>query len=163
LASLAVDYCADVVHVHLLDGEQVRLLAGGDVPVVVTVHNSQPGWPAHLSAASHSESPPLFIACSRDVAGELRAAGIGATRTIWTGLAQVAAPDVTSEARRNVRIELGVTGDGPLLLAVANHRPQKRLDRLPAVLAAVRARGLDAKLVIVGEPVGSDPESLAVA
>ena len=62
--------------------------------------------------------------------------------------------------RASARRALGIEGDAPVLVAVANHRPQKRLERLPGVLAAMARR--DARLVLVGEPVNGDTEALAV-
>ncbi|MBX3233755.1 MAG: glycosyltransferase [Labilithrix sp.] len=157
LARIATERGADAVHVHLFDGDDVVRLCAGDVPVVVTVHNSEPGWPARLRHVATAARPPLLFACSRDVAAGLHAAGLGArTRTIWNGVV----PSPPAIDRATARRALGVDDDAPVLVAIANHRPQKRLERLPAVLAAL-PRG-DARLVLVGEPVSADPEALAI-
>ena len=155
LVRLATEHGADAIHVHLFDGDDVHRLCESDIPIAVTVHNSEPGWPVRLGAVATAPKPPLLFACSRDVAAGLGAAGLGSrTRTIWNGIVPAGVVD-----RAAARRALGVSGDAPVLVAVANHRPQKRLDRLPAILAAVSA---DARLLLIGEPVSLDPEALAI-
>jgi glycosyltransferase involved in cell wall biosynthesis len=168
LTALAAERGADVVHAHLLDGDEVVRLARGDVPVVVTVHNSRAGWPARLETAllerSHVDDGPLLLGCSRDVTRELERVGLGGrARTIWNGIQTRATIRRSATDCAAARSALGVSGDGPVLLAVANHRPQKRLERLPSVVAALHARGVAATLILVGEPVRADPESLRIA
>jgi glycosyltransferase involved in cell wall biosynthesis len=151
LADLAIERGADLVHVHLADGEEVRLLARAGVPVIVSVHNARGGWPAGLEPLGE-EDASLVVACSRAVAAELRAARITAPlRVIWNGIVPRAVERKRGEA------------NALHLLVVANHRPQKRLERIPAIVAALRARGHEARAVLVGEPVRADPASLSVA
>src|SRR5205085_944677 len=109
-------------------------------------HNARPGWPAQLETLRGGEVA-LAIACSRDVANEL-ADFAAPVRTIWNGIA----PRTQVVRRRAASLAL---------LTVANHRPQKRLESLPRVVAELRDRGHDASLTIVGEPIRSDPASLA--
>lgn len=156
LARIALERGADAIHVHLFDGDDVHRLCEGDVPVVVTVHNSEPGWPYRLRRVLDASSRPLLLGCAMEVTRQLAAAGMGArTRTAWNGIAPARPP----ADRARARAALGVPGDAPVLAAIANHRPQKRLERLPAILAAL---GGDARLLLVGEPVSAEPAALAI-
>lgn len=152
----------DVLGVHLLDGEEIERLDAAGIPMVVTAHNDREGWPRGL-ADVRSASLALLVGCSLDVSAALeRHAGGAPVRTAWNGIEPRRAPPASGQ-RAAMRQELGVRPEQTLVLVVANHRPQKRLERLPAVLEALVAAGTDARLVIVGEPVRADPASLAVA
>lgn len=143
LVELAREHAADAIHAHLLDGDEIARLAKGDVPVLVTAHNSPEGWPVRLIEGSPDAA--LVVGCSRDVSRALEQTGVSApVRTIWNGVAPGKGPRTRTP------------GDPLVLLAVANHRPQKRLERLPAIVAELRDRGVPAELVLVGEPVKND-------
>jgi glycosyltransferase involved in cell wall biosynthesis len=159
LGRLARAFAADLIYGHLLDADDCARIAREGVPLVLTVHNQRPGWPEGLAERGAGDAA-LLVACARAVEAELVGAGLPVpVRTAWNGIEPDAfAPTPARVAagrafRRQWRI-----GPGDLvLLALANPRPQKRLDRLPAVLAAVRAelarRGVqrEARLVIAGE------------
>lgn len=155
LARIAALRGADAIHVHLFDGDDVHRLCAGDVPVVVTVHNSEPGWPYRLARVMDAPRPPLLLGCAMDVTRQLVAAGMGRVRTAWNGIV----PSSACADRARARAALGVPGEATVLAAIANHRPQKRLDRLPAIVAAA---GDDARLVLVGEPVSSDATAVEI-
>jgi glycosyltransferase involved in cell wall biosynthesis len=140
LASLSEEHGFDVVHAHLLDAPTTKTLDEGAVPLIVTMHNAREGWPRGVPSA---DLRALLIACSSGVDADLRAEGHQRTRTIWNGIRP------GGETVRKPR-------EGLALLTVANHRPQKRLERLPAVVAALRDRGIDAQLTIVGEPLAGE-------
>jgi glycosyltransferase involved in cell wall biosynthesis len=160
LASLVRDADADVVHVHLADGAEIRKLAASvDVPIVLTLHNDRPGWAAHTTELG-PDDVALVLACSADVAHAFAAAvpSLAArTRVAWNG--------IRAEAGRagGLRAELGIPEGAPLLVTVANHRPQKRLEAIPAVVAELGSRGIAAHAVVVGEPVSADPVAREVA
>ncbi|MDB4942852.1 MAG: hypothetical protein JWP97_2386 [Labilithrix sp.] len=155
LGDLAIAAGADVLHAHLVNGEDLALLASAGIPVVTTIHNSEPGWPIKLGSLRPGDLG-LVIACSRDVERQLLAAGLPApVRTVWNGIA--------ARAPRPHAPRTPGAPEPPLrLLAVANHRPQKRLERLPTIVAELRRRGRDATLAIVGEPVKNDPVMVAI-
>lgn len=70
--------------------------------------------------------------------------------------------DIEQFAVRDVREELGIPAGAPLLLTVSRLSNWKRVDRSVNALAALRARGLDAWLVVVGVgPERSRLENLA--
>ncbi len=160
----ATAFGADLVHAHLVATPTVRALSAIGMAPVVTVHNARPGWPTALDALA-ADDARLLIACSLAVEADLAAAKLprARTRTAWNGIAfdditRRASPSSAAEVRRSLGL------DGALVLvAVANPRPQKRLDRLPAVLAALDALSdRPAHLVIVGDRHGrSAPARLA--
>jgi glycosyltransferase involved in cell wall biosynthesis len=150
---------ADLVLGHLLAGEDMARLSALGVPLVATIHNVRLGWPSGLEAL-RADDAMLVIACSRAVEADLRAAGVPiAVRTVWNGIdfAPFERTPALLASGRAFRERLGLGSDDFVLLALANPRPQKRLDLLPAILAATRAElvrrasNRPAKLVIVGE------------
>ena len=151
LVDLAAGIGADLIHAHLVNGDDLRLIARGGIPLVMTVHNSQPGWPVKLERLAAGDVA-LAIACSRDVERQLLESGLPfPVRTIWNGIATTKLPDVPP-----------VISDAIRMLVIANHRPQKRLERLPTMVAELRSRGRDARVLIVGEPVKADPSMSAI-
>lgn len=156
IPELATQFGADIIHAHLLSQDDLRLAGSAGHPLVVTVHNTQPGWPPGLGEAG-GNADALYLACSHAVAAELRAAGVsGPVRTAWNGI-EIGAFEPT-EARRAAGRELrSGWGFGPsdlVLASIANPRPQKRLERLPGILASVRrriGRGQEARLVLCGD------------
>ena len=70
---LARDFHADVIHAHLLDGGEIAAIAQEGIPVLVTVHNQQAGWPRGLETLGPGGAA-LLVACR------------GPSRTIWPGL-----------------------------------------------------------------------------
>jgi glycosyltransferase involved in cell wall biosynthesis len=130
---------ADLLHVHLLESDSLLSLSRLGLPLMVTVHNTRPGWPMGLATL-----PPgtvsLFAACSRAVAADVAAAGLAPCRTVWNGL-DVAAFAPTPEraaAGAKLRQQGGIAPEDVVLLSLANPRPQKRLERLPEILAEVQ-------------------------
>jgi len=157
----ALERGVDLLHAHLADGDELRALARSGIPLATTVHNAAPGWPRRLETLAAGDVA-LAIACSVDVERQLREARTPAPlRTIWNG--------ITPRPRARQPPAAGSPAVRPpspsrrlRLLTIANHRPQKRLDRLPGIVAELRRRGLDASACIVGEPVFHRAESLAV-
>src|SRR5207244_2621333 len=110
----------------------------------------------------------LLVACARAVESELVGAGLPVpVRVAWNGIdpAAFASSPARRAAGRAFRRRFGLGPHDFVLLALANPRPQKRLDRLPGVLAAARAelarRGVrrEARLVIAGEASPSSPSA----
>jgi len=147
---------ADVVHAHLLEGNEVRRLGAGGIPLVATIHNVREGWPVGTEELGAADAT-LLVACARAVEPDLRARLALPVRTVWNGVDF--GPDVPRAGRAGGaawRRQLGLGADDLVLVAVANPRPQKRLPFLPRVLAATRdemaRRGARRRthLVIVG-------------
>jgi glycosyltransferase involved in cell wall biosynthesis len=184
-ADVALSFAADLVHGHLLHAADVAQLSTFGLPVVLTVHNMPPGWPKDFPAIQPRDAA-LLVACSQAVEAELRKAKIPIPiRTVWNGIGfdvferrrgegdspvfRGGSNDFAkqSNARRekcdSPRGRLGIADGDFVLLALANPRPQKRLERLPPILAATRselaARGCarELRLIIAGEPSRIDP------
>ncbi|HEX8913989.1 MAG TPA: glycosyltransferase, partial [Humisphaera sp.] len=174
LAGAAADAHVDLVHAHLLGGDALTAIRAAGLPLVVTVHNTRPGWPAGL-AALPAGAVDLLAACSQQVERDLLDAGVpAAVRTVWNGIDFAAyKPGDAADARAaELRRACGAAANDVVLLSLANPRPQKRLERLPAVLAAVRRklveRGVsrDARLVVAGDTgdaATSGPAAVAAA
>lgn len=140
LGRLARADAADLIHGHLLDAEDCARVARQGVPLVLTVHNQRPGWPDGLDRIG-TDGVTLLVACARAVEAELVAAGVPVpVRTAWNGVdpGAFAPTRARRAAGRVLRRRWRISPGDLVLLALANPRPQKRLDRLPAVLAAVR-------------------------
>lgn len=133
---------ADLVHAHLVSLSDLRALARGGYPALVTVHNMRPGWPPDLAAIGAGDAV-LLVGCARAVEEELRAAAPPvALRTVWNGIhlpASARPAPGPADARATTRHELGIGADDVVLLAMANPRPQKRLHLLPEILVATIA------------------------
>jgi glycosyltransferase involved in cell wall biosynthesis len=167
LTRTAATYAADLIHCHLLKGEDLACIATIGLPIVVTVHNVRPGWPQGLEHLREGVGT-LLLACALAVEADLRRAELPhPIRTVWNGVDFT--PFKPTPALRagahNLRSELGIGSHDCVLLALANPRQQKRLDRLPAILAATQAaflrNGIDRQvhLVVAGEASHSSGEA----
>lgn len=158
LIDLAVAAGVDVLHLHLTDAVETRALSASGIPIMVTVHNTRAGWPTGWESLKGGDVT-LMLACCQAVEVELRAALPRLpVRTVWNGIRPNEFPETP----------VPDTGSGFILACVANPRPQKRLELLPAILAATRdelvARGVpnpDVRLVIAGETSAGLPEAVA--
>jgi glycosyltransferase involved in cell wall biosynthesis len=177
-------FAADVVHGHLLESADIRQFSTAGVPLVLTIHNMRRGWPEGLERLQPGDAT-LLVACARAVEEELRAANVGQisnlpdvrqvgnlphkqaipVRTVWNGVDFGPSSRATAvqEGAREMRRRLGITPSAFVLAALANPRPQKRLERLPAVVAATReefdCRGIDREiaLLVAGQPSRVNP------
>lgn len=75
LAEDAIAFGADLVHAHLLTGDQVAELSAAEIPIALTIHNTRPGWPEGLSRLGASHATLLFP-CSLAAEADLVAAQI---------------------------------------------------------------------------------------
>jgi glycosyltransferase involved in cell wall biosynthesis len=151
----ALDFAADLVHAHLLRGGELARLSALGLPVAATVHNVRPGWPPGLDTLRPTDANLLF-ACSQAVEADLRAVPLPVpVRTAWNGIdfAPFERTPALLDRAAEVRRRLSLAPNDFVLLALANPRPQKRLDAHPAILAATRARlsPREARLIIAGE------------
>ncbi|MEO8615078.1 MAG: glycosyltransferase family 4 protein [Luteolibacter sp.] len=157
LANCAIATGADVLHVHLTNADETRALSGSGIPVIATVHNSRAGWPLGWDTIKAGDVS-MLLACSQAAEAELRLALPEIpVRTVWNGIQ----PNDFPESPRPQ------TGHHFTLACVANPRPQKRMERLPEILAATRAefiaRGITdpiVKLIIAGEVSAVLPEAM---
>lgn len=154
VAELATRLAPDVVHAHLIDSPRLEALEQTGIPIAIHLHNARIGWPE----GTDGRRPALVIACAHEVAKEAKAPFSGRVRTVWNGIApSPSGAGARERIRRARRVELGTL----VLLAIANVRPQKNLLELVSVLEDLVARGVDARLWLVGEPVARNEASLS--
>ena len=166
LAAFLVARGIDVAHAHLLESEDVHHLGEAGLPVALTLHNQRPGWPAGTDSLEAGDAS-LLVACSRAVERDVAEAGLGSpVRTVWNGIDFGKFAAAPAPSGQDWRVQLGF---GPLdfvMLALANPRPQKRLERLPAILRDLRAallhEGIErqARLIVAGAPSAASRHAL---
>lgn len=148
LVQTAIESGVDVIHTHLTNRDETRALSAAGIPLMATVHNSRAGWPQGWESLAKGDVS-LLLACSQAAEVELRDSLPDIpVRTVWNGIRPDEFPDHSRKRG----------GTDFTLVCVANPRPQKRLERLPAIVLATRhalaARGVPApriRLVIAGE------------
>lgn len=157
VCSLALAAGVDLLHVHLTSADQTRRLAAAGIPVIATIHNARPAWPEGWTALDDG-TVALQIGCARPVTADLATAlPTVPARTVWNGI----------DPARFAARPWPPTTAGFTLVCIANPRPQKRLDRLPAILAATRAelarRGVatGVRLVVAGETAPTLADAVA--
>jgi glycosyltransferase involved in cell wall biosynthesis len=146
----------DVLHAHKFGSNLWGTLIGRAcrVPVIV----------AHEHTWSY-EGDPLRVWLDGRVIGRLATRFVAVSRIDGERMVSIehVAPDKVvviptavhitrpASAPTDVRAELGLAPDVPLVAVVAVLRPQKALDVLLDAMAEIRRRGLDAHLVIAGD------------
>jgi glycosyltransferase involved in cell wall biosynthesis len=159
----------EIVHAHGLRASIDAGLAvrGLRVPVLATVHNLVRAEIAgRLKAPLYARAEGLAVrvtgktfAVSEDIARHLRARApsqAGKVEVLYLGIGEAPATGRTSG---EVRAELGLDGDSPVVVAVARLSAQKALDVLVHAIARARTMPL---LAVVGEgPLQRDLEELA--
>jgi len=164
LADQCIAGGADLVHGHLIPGEAARRVSARGLPVMLTIHNTREAWPPGVTELGPSDVL-LLTACARAVERELRSAGIKLpARTAHNGIdhRRFRLTPERIAARGEWRKRWSFGADDFVLIAIANPRPQKRLHRLPAILAEVRRRlgpGRQARFVLCGEPMRGNPQA----
>lgn len=151
----------DVVHAHLVDAETLASLRECKVPVAVTVHNTRTGWP-HGYDTLTSDHATLLLACGHAVAKELRQTTRVPVRTLPNAIETSARNEDVNGVRPSIRASFGIPPEAIVLVCVANLRRQKRLDRVPSIIAALTTRGHDAHALLVGEPLGDGAEQARI-
>ncbi|MFO0940722.1 MAG: glycosyltransferase [Pirellulales bacterium] len=130
-------FAADVVHTHLLSRSEHQLLRLTKCPTLATIHNARAGWQSGTEQLDRDDLN-LIVACSQAVERDLHAANLSIpTRTVWNGinLSEFQADQpYRSVARGRLLKQYDLQNDTILIASLANPRPQKRLERLPAIL-----------------------------
>ena len=134
---------SDIVHAHLLDGADLAQLSAAGLPVLSTVHNTRQGWQAGQSELRRDDCD-LIVGCAQAVEAELQQQS-GTTiplRTVWNGIdpRDIARRARDPGLRLRIRRHHDIADQDVVLLSLANPRPQKRLPRLPAIVAALQER-----------------------
>ena len=158
IGEAARDFGADLVHAHLITADEAREIRARALPLVMTLHNMPEGWPAGIGR--EKVCADLIIACSRAVEESAIDAQLGAPiRTVWNGIE----PALNSGG--DMRAKFGWSAEDFVILSIANPRRQKRLDRLPAILAHLQDRIAPrrARLLIAGAPARGSIDAEAAA
>jgi glycosyltransferase involved in cell wall biosynthesis len=159
-ARAAIEFAADLVHGHLLHRADLARISSFGLPTTLTVHNMPQGWPRDMTKLQSGDAS-LLIACSQAVETEIHGTKIPLpARTVWNGIdfAPLKRTPELIEAGAALRRGLGIEPSDFVLLAVANPRPQKRLERLPPILAAAErelaacGKARKIHLLLAGEP-----------
>jgi glycosyltransferase involved in cell wall biosynthesis len=163
---LCLEWGADVVHAHLIRADEAEAIRARGLPLVITAHNKATSWPADYLAAQNPFAD-LFIGCAhsvtRDIAAHIPHARV---RTVWNGIDARRALPQDSKAGAELRASLGWDATDFVLLAIANPRSQKRLERLPEIVVRTEERlgTRRVRLLIAGEPsIASEDARKAVA
>lgn len=162
LHEFALSFGADILHAHLITAAEAEAIrARSNVPMAVTLHNALPIWPEgwNESNAAHAD---LLIGCAQAVSRELESRFSGVpVRTVWNGINQTryASAAANEQAGAHLRENLGWDRHDFVLLCVANPRPQKRLHRLPEIVACLEEliSPRRVRLLLAGEPAASNP------
>jgi glycosyltransferase involved in cell wall biosynthesis len=162
LHEFALSFGADVLHAHLITAREAEAIrARSSVPLAITIHNAVPIWPEGWmeSNVAHAD---LLIGCAEAVSLELESRFPGVpVRTVWNGInaARYAPTPANDQAGARLREQLGWDPQDFVMLCVANPRPQKRLHRLPEIVACldelIAPRRV--RLLLAGEPASSNP------
>ena len=120
-----------------------------------------PGWPQGLSEGT-TRRADLLLACSRAVGRELDARSPGVpVRIVWNGIDPKPLSSQKRPALRVSRQSLRWSSNDFVVIAVANPRPQKRLDRLPEIASrlARRIAPRAVRLLLVGASTEGSAEA----
>ena len=133
---------------HLMFAPDLAPLWDLGCRTVPVVHNASGGWRA---APILFEVPqvPLVVACGDAVARELHAAGLRKPVRVLRHVVAQTTP-ATLSRRRDIRAAFGVCDDTLLIGMIGRFASQKRYTRAVRILAELRQRGLDVRLVILG-------------
>lgn len=158
----------DVVLAHNVGATVVaRLAARGRVPVVTVFHGvAEEDYPR--AAALLARHAGAVVAVSVTIARRLRDAGLDEPAPVVIRNAVAARP---AASRATVRQALGITPTAPVVLCLARHVPQKRLDLLVDAWARLTVGpsprcdpSRDPVLLLAGDgPLRSELERLAAA
>ena len=128
----------DAVHTHLLSRKEHAAFACLGIPTLTTLHNMERGWPREFRETGDQELD-LVVSCAKAVERQAVQSLPGLQhRTVWNGISgrQFRLEPETRENHRNrIRSAYGIQDGDWVLLALANPRPQKRLERIPRIMS----------------------------
>lgn len=152
----------DVIHAHGLKAALVAEGLTARPPVVLTVHNlvagTQDGWRARVLRPLEAR-----ILRRADHVVVISADGVERVRHLhpaerWSEVLPVTALRTPGRSRSQVRADLGVGGEDPLIVVVARLHPQKDLPTFIRAVDRLQRTRPAARAVIVGD--GPDRDAL---
>jgi glycosyltransferase involved in cell wall biosynthesis len=164
---LCLEWGADIVHAHLIRENEAAAIHARQIPLAVTVHNMPAAWPAGYREATRPFAN-LLVGCaeavSREVSRQMPAAPV---RTVWNGIDSRRAlrGNEASATPAFSRKALGWSDSDFVLLSVANPRRQKRLERLPEIVARLQKQiaPRNARVILAGEPAAGSEDGREAA
>lgn len=141
----------DVVHLHLtyaiILGSVAAKLAR--IPVVASVHNTQPDKWAGLEIFALRHWVDVVLAVGNEVAKAYQPKlGPQRIKTVLNSVNRPAA--ISADERLSLRLELGASQNEILILAVGRLFPQKGYDDLICAMSILKQRSIPARLAIAG-------------
>ncbi len=128
----------DAVHTHLLSRKEHAAFASVGLPTLTTLHNMEQGWPREFHQTDAQEMD-LVVSCAKAVERQAVQSLPGLQhRTVWNGISGRQfrlEPEARDNHRNRIRATYGIQDDDWVLLALANPRPQKRLERIPRIVS----------------------------
>ncbi|GLR66883.1 hypothetical protein GCM10010909_15630 [Acidocella aquatica] len=138
------------IHTHLVRAEDLETLWGFGLETIPVIHTSRPGW-LNIPTRYNHPQVPLVVACAESVAAQLRADGLNRPLTVLRHELQTH-PDTArlNAERRAIRLRHGISGDTVLIGMAGRFSSHKSHTRAVGVLSALQARGVAARLLILG-------------
>lgn len=164
IARIARELHIDLIHGHLISGAESEALWATGIPVVITMHNMPQSWPRGFETPAGKAD--MLIACSQVVGEAITAAHPGIVcRTAWNGIAAgryAPTPQAMEEAAR-WRESQGWNKSDFVIISVANPRKQKRLDRIPEIIARLQQMLPNRKVrcILAGETASTSADGVA--
>lgn len=147
---------------HVLSAADLRALWALGCPTVPVAHNAAPGWMDDPAAWDASPLVPFVVACGEAVARDLAVRGLRKPIRVFRHVVP-APPPLEASQRMAIRLALGCQPETLLIGMVGRIVPQKRHDRAVRILAALRTRGVPARLAILGATRGSQGQAARAA
>ncbi len=138
------------LYTHLIRHEDLEVLWAQGVRTVPVLHNARPGW-ADPPACYNTPLVPFVVACADAVRAQAVESGL--TRPVLTlrhELPTLPDPAALAKARAELRARHGIGAEILLIGMVGQFKLQKSHARAARVLAAVKAAGAKARLLVLG-------------
>jgi glycosyltransferase involved in cell wall biosynthesis len=148
--ALEVLEAGTVLHTHLIRAEDLEMFWAQGVRTIPVLHNARPGW---QDAVTRYNTPmvPLVVACAGAVAAQARESGLTRPLTVIRHELQAhPQAEALAKARIALRRQHGIGKDTLLIGMVGQFKLQKAYHRAAGVLAAVKAAGVKARLLVLG-------------
>jgi glycosyltransferase involved in cell wall biosynthesis len=139
-----------LLYTHLIKHDDLATLWSQGARTVPVLHNARPGW-SDPPTRYNTPLVPFVVACADAVA--LQAIESGLTRPVITlrhELQSSLHADALAKARTELRARHGIADDTLLIGMVGQFKLQKSYARAARVLAAVKAAGVKARLLVLG-------------
>ena len=152
LRSVALEVLAagTMLHTHLISAEDLAFFWAQGVRTIPVLHNARPGWQDSV-VRYNTPMVPLVVACADAVAAQARESGLTRPLTVIRHeLQSRPLAEELAKSRTALRRQHGISADTLLIGMVGQFKLQKAYQRAVSVLAAVKAAGVKARLLVLG-------------